>query len=107
MSVRLLAWGMAWTVPIVSTIAGIVLMANPTVSFWNADGTSQFLQATLDVWPAGLVLLGAGTLGLTGVALAAALKCDGPRGVLRPFTGRTSPPTTTADARTQDSDRIG
>lgn len=107
MTSRALAWGAAWAVPLVSTIVGIVLVADPTVSLWSSDGSTQFLASTLDVWPAGLVLLGAGTLGLTAVALAAALRTDSAPGVPHAFTERTRAAGTTAHARTQDSDRIG
>lgn len=127
MTSRALAWGAAWAMPLVSTIVGIVLVSDPTVSSWSSDGSTQFLESTLDVWPAGLVLLGSGTLGLTAVALAAALRTTTLAGTTLPgttepgttvptttvpgvrpaFTDRTPPAGTTAHARTPDSDRIG
>ncbi|WP_217180716.1 hypothetical protein [Streptomyces sp. AC495_CC817] len=101
MNARLLAWAAAWVVPLLSTVVGIVLTTTPTLSTWGTDGTTSFLESTLDVWPAGLVLLGAGVLGLSAVALASAVSGDRAEGVRPPFTDRTPPRTTTADARTE------
>ncbi|WEK61711.1 MAG: hypothetical protein P0Y60_02800 [Candidatus Microbacterium colombiense] len=70
---RKVSWGIAWVVPVVALIVGIWLTAVGTVEQYSPAGDGVYDVTWLAVWPAGLVLLGVGILGLTAVSLATAL----------------------------------
>lgn len=67
----------AWAVPVVALIVGIVLTSVGDVSFWQsvgtaADSTTSYESRSAVLWPVGLVLIGAGVLSLTATALVEA-----------------------------------
>lgn len=66
-------WSIAALVPVVAVIAGIVLTSIGTAEQWTPIGDGQFDVTFLAVWPAGLVLLGVGLLGVIATAIAAAV----------------------------------
>lgn len=68
-TIRQVSWTVAWLIPLVALFVGIVLTNIRTVQ-WVEYNTAFFA----DVWPAGLVLLGAGLLGLMAVATVNAVR---------------------------------
>ena len=70
---RKFSWGVAWAVPLVSLIVGIWLTSVGTIEQLNPLGDGTFDVTWIAVWPAGLVLLGVGALGVVAAALAAAV----------------------------------
>lgn len=74
---RRLSWGIAWVVPVVALIVGIWLTGAGTIEQLNDLGDDTFDVTLIVVWPAGLVLLGVGALGVVAAAIAtAALTTD-------------------------------
>lgn len=73
MIIRRLTWTLAWVIPLLALIIGIPLTANGTSEIWTPVGGDSYDVTTLAIWPAGLVLLGVGLLGLTATAIATAL----------------------------------
>jgi hypothetical protein len=70
---RRLAWGIAWVVPVLSLIVGIWLTSAGTIEQLNDLGDGTFVTTLSAVWPAGLVLLGVGALGVVAAAIATAV----------------------------------
>lgn len=68
-----MSWFIAWVIPVVAFIVGVTLVSNGTVERWTPLGDGQFDVAYVVVWPAGLVLLGVGLLGVTAAAIATAV----------------------------------
>ncbi|MBP3977119.1 hypothetical protein [Microbacterium sp. BLY] len=65
-------WIVAWGVSVVALIVGISLTSAGTVE--QATGYGDIYDIVLrEVWPAGLVLLGVGALGIIATALATAV----------------------------------
>lgn len=71
-TIRWVSWTAAWGIPLVVLIVGIVLTSVGTVQ--QVDYDTLFI---VEVWPAGLVLLAAGLLGLMSVAIANAVRASG------------------------------
>ena len=67
-----LSWSIAWGIPVVAFIVGAVLAGMGTVEQWTPLGDGQFDITYLAVWPAGLVLLAVGLLGVIAAAIATA-----------------------------------
>jgi hypothetical protein len=72
-TVRRLSWMLAWGLPLVALIVGIALTNTGTIEQWTPAGDEMYDVIVLAVWPAGLVLLAVGALGLTAAALTAAV----------------------------------
>lgn len=70
---RRLSWALAWGVPVIALIVGIWLTAVGSIEQFTPAGDGVFDVTWLAVWPAGLVLLGVGALGLVATALATAV----------------------------------
>lgn len=70
---RRLSWGIAWVVPVVALIVGIWLTSAGTIEQLNDLGDDTFDVTLIVVWPAGLVLLGVGALGVVAAAIATAV----------------------------------
>ncbi|WP_435748728.1 hypothetical protein [Microbacterium sp. PMB16] len=66
--IRRLSWSIAWAVPVIAAVTGISLTAAGTV-----QQVTDYDLTILTVWPAGLVLLAVGLLGVTAAAIAAAV----------------------------------
>ncbi|WP_258567010.1 hypothetical protein [Microbacterium sp. Se5.02b] len=60
---------LAWGLPFIALIAGIALTNTGTIHQSMPAGDDMYDVVLLAVWPAGLVLLGVGALGLTAAAL--------------------------------------
>lgn len=76
MVIRRWSWTLAWGIPLVALIVGIALTAKGTGEIWTpvSDGAYDTYDVTMfAVWPAGLVLLAVGALGVTAAAIATAL----------------------------------
>ncbi|MEV4669490.1 hypothetical protein [Microbacterium sp. LWO12-1.2] len=73
MLARRFSWGIAWVVPLVALIVGIWLTSAGTIEQLNDLGDDTFEATYLVVWPAGLVLLGVGVLGVVAAAIATAV----------------------------------
>ncbi len=76
-SVRLTIWVLAWVFPLAIFVTGITLTAVGDITVWHliasAKGVDTEESRILAVWPAGLVLLGAGSLGIMATTLAVGL----------------------------------
>lgn len=72
-TVRRLSWMLAWGLPLVALIVGIALTNTGAIEQWTPAGDEMYDVIMLAVWPAGLVLLAVGALGLTAAALTAAV----------------------------------
>lgn len=72
-TVRWLSWGLAWAVPLIALIVGISLTSAGTIERVNDWGDGVIDVTLFVVWPAGLVLLGAGVLGVIAAAIATAI----------------------------------
>lgn len=70
--IRRISWFLAWAVPVVALVVGISLTSAGTAEVWTPMGGESYDVLVLAVWPAGLTLLGVGTLGLTAAAIATA-----------------------------------
>ncbi|MGK9221151.1 MULTISPECIES: hypothetical protein [unclassified Microbacterium] len=70
---RRLAWGLAWSIPVVALVVGIVLTSSGTLEFTRTYDGYTYEAEHHTVWPAGLALLATGVLGLTAAAIATAL----------------------------------
>ncbi|GGM37146.1 hypothetical protein [Microbacterium saperdae] len=70
---RRFSWGVAWVVPVLSLIVGIWLTSARTIEQLNDLGDGTFDVTLFVVWPAGLVLLGVGVLGVVATAIATAV----------------------------------
>ncbi|WP_217176996.1 hypothetical protein [Streptomyces sp. AC495_CC817] len=68
-----ITWTVAWLVPIVSLIVGVVLTGINSVTVWSEFDGDSAIGSEVAVWPAGLLLLGVGLIGLTASALVAAI----------------------------------
>lgn len=68
-----MSWSIAWGIPVIAFIVGVILVSNGTVEHWTPLGDDQFDVSYVAVWPAGLVLLGVGMLGVTAAAIATAV----------------------------------
>lgn len=68
-----LSWSLAWGVPVVAFIVGVILAGMGAVEQWTPLGDDQFDVTYVAVWPAGLVLLAVGLLGVTAAAIATAV----------------------------------
>jgi hypothetical protein len=73
MLARRFSWSVAWIVPVVALIVGIWLTSAGTIEQLNDLGDDTFEATYLVVWPAGLVLLGVGALGVVAAAIATAV----------------------------------
>lgn len=73
MIIRRTSWSIAWIVPVIVLITGVCLTVAGTIEQWTPIGEGQFDVTYLAVWPAGLVLLAVGLLGVTAAAIAAAV----------------------------------
>ena len=67
-----LGWIVAWGVSVVALIVGISLTGVGTVEH-IVEYSDSYDVFTREVWPAGLVLLGVGALGVIATALATAV----------------------------------
>ncbi|GAA1232872.1 hypothetical protein JOF42_000758 [Microbacterium phyllosphaerae] len=72
-TVRRLSWALAWGLPVIALIVGIALTATGAVEQWEPLGEGAYDVTLLAVWPAGLVLLAVGALGLAAAAIATAV----------------------------------
>ena len=72
-TVRRLSWMLAWGLPLVALIVSIALTNTGAIEQWTPAGDEMYDVIMLAVWPAGLVLLAVGALGLTAAALTAAV----------------------------------
>lgn len=70
---RKFSWGVAWVVPVLSLIVGIWLTGAGTIEQYTPAGDGVYDVTWLAVWPAGLVLLGVGALGVVATAIATAV----------------------------------
>lgn len=70
---RRAAWWLAWGIPVVALVVGIVLTSNGTLEFTTTYDGYSYEANYVTVWPVGLVLLGTGILGLLAAALATAI----------------------------------
>lgn len=68
-TIRRLSWMLAWGLPLIALITGIALTNTGTIDQSMPAGDDMYDVVLLAVWPAGLVLLGVGALGLTAAAL--------------------------------------
>jgi hypothetical protein len=71
--IRRTSWSIAWVVPVIALITGVSLTVAGTVEQMAPLGEGQFEVTYLAVWPAGLVLLAVGLVGVTAAAIAAAV----------------------------------
>lgn len=72
-TIRRWAWTVAAGLPLIASIVGISLTSTGTIEQWKALGDDTYDVVMLAVWPAGLVLLSVGLLGLIATALTAAV----------------------------------
>ncbi|MFK3677092.1 hypothetical protein ACI2IP_05140 [Microbacterium sp. NPDC090218] len=68
-TIRRLAWTLAWGLPAIALIVGISLTNTGAIEQWTPAGDDSYDVTMLAVWPAGLVLLAVGALGLIASAL--------------------------------------
>lgn len=75
-TVRMVSWVLAWGLPVVSLIIGIVLTSVGSVEVWEdySDGMATAYQVA--VWPAGITLMAAGLAGLMAVAIINAVRAS-------------------------------
>jgi hypothetical protein len=71
--IRRWSWTVAVGLPLIAMIVGIALTSTGTIEQWNSLGDDMYDVVMLAVWPAGLVLLSVGLLGLIATALTAAV----------------------------------
>ncbi|WP_226533599.1 hypothetical protein [Microbacterium paraoxydans] len=71
--IRRWSWTVAVGLPLIASIIGIALTSTGTVEQWNSLGDDTYDVVMFAVWPAGLVLLSVGLLGLIATALTAAV----------------------------------
>ncbi|MCS3442832.1 hypothetical protein [Microbacterium phyllosphaerae] len=72
-TVRRLSWALAWGLPVIALIVGIALTATGAVEQWEPMGDDTYEVTMLAIWPAGLVLLAVGALGVTAAAITSAV----------------------------------
>lgn len=65
---------LAWAVPVLALVSGTVLAAVNTATAWliavsDTTGIDTYAGQSVALWPAGLVLLGAGVVSLTATSL--------------------------------------
>lgn len=72
-TVRRLSWTLAWSVPVIALIVGIALTVTGAVEQWEPLGEGAYDVTLFAVWPAGLVLLAVGALGITAAAITSAV----------------------------------
>lgn len=72
-TVRRLSWTLAWGLPVIALIVGIALTATGAVEQWEPMGDDTYEVTMLAIWPAGLVLLAVGALGITAAAITSAV----------------------------------
>lgn len=72
-NIRRWAWTVAVGLPLIASIIGVALTSAGTTEQWNSLGDDTYDVVMLAVWPAGLVLLSVGLLGLIATALTAAV----------------------------------
>lgn len=70
---RRAAWWLVWGIPAAALIVGIVLTSNGTLEFTTTYDGYSYEASYVTVWPAGLVLLGTGILGLLAASLSTAI----------------------------------
>lgn len=66
-------WMLTWALPLAALIVGIALTVNGTADVSTPVGDDMYDITLVAVWPAGLVLLGVGALGLIAAALVSAV----------------------------------
>lgn len=71
--IRRLSWTLAWGIPLIALVVGIALTVAGSTEQWEPMGDDTYEVTMLALWPAGLVLLAVGALGVTAVAIATAL----------------------------------
>lgn len=68
-TIRRLSWMLVWGVALIALIVGISLTSTGSIEQWTPVGDDTYDVTMLAVWPAGLVLLGVGALGVLAAAL--------------------------------------
>lgn len=75
--IRQLSWTLVWAIPLLALFVGIVLTSIGTTEVWHDYGDGAVDVTLVALWPVGLVLLGAGLLGVMAASIANAVRVSG------------------------------